>query len=209
MSYPYYDEVTRAYDELIAEGAIKQRTNQEQVEQDKGLLTRRAGYYSNQQDRTIGILAKTSGNNSQGYSVDLLIRKPDGTFWDIATDSGGMAMPLNGGPSGPDPQLAKDGWTQPTAALAGLEGDSGGSGGEGGGEDLTSQAPPYDDSLSVQFGTACNETYAESGAAPDAGMISVHSQRCAFDYYVAGMAWDACLEKHTNEFRGEYGLDPL
>jgi len=202
MAFPYYDQVTRAYDELVAEGAITQRTDQEQVEQDKGLLTRRAGYYANQEDPRIGILKKTSGNNSLGYSVDLLIDKK-GTFWDVATDNAGMAQPVNGGPSGPDPQLAKDGWTQPTAELAGLSGES------GGGTDLSAMAPPYDESLSVEFGTACNEAYTESGATPDGGMIAVHAMRCAYDYYVAGMPWDACYEKHVNEFRAEYGLPPV
>jgi hypothetical protein len=204
MSYPYYDLVLRAHDELVTSGQIAKRTNQEAVEQDKGLLTRRAGYYSNQEDPSIGILKKTTGNNSLGYSVDLLIRK-NGTFWDVATDDGGMAMPVDGGPSGPDPQLAKDGWTQPTAELAGL----GESGGEGGGADLTAQAPPYDEDYSVQFGTACNQAYEESGATPDGGMIAVHAMRCAYDYYVAGMAWDACYTKHVNEFRAEYGLPPI
>lgn len=120
MSFPYYDQVERAYRELVAEGKIKHREQQEEVEQDKGLLTRRAGYYANIVDHSIGILTKTSGNNSQGYSVDIVIHK-DGTFWDIATDSGGMAKPVNGGPAnGPDliPR-----WAQPTAALAGIDGD--------------------------------------------------------------------------------------
>ena len=205
MSYPYFNLVTQAHDELVASGQIKKRSDQEAVEQDKGLLTRRAGYYSNQEDPSIGILKKTSGNNSLGYSVDLLINKK-GTFWDVATDDGGMAMPVDGGPSGPDPQLAKDGWTKPTAELAGLTDD-----GEeaGGGEDLTSQAPPYDEAYSVQFGTACNEALVEAGAAPDGGMIAVHSMRCAYDFYVAGMAWSPCYTKHVSEFRAEYNLPPI
>lgn len=206
MSFLYYDQVTRAYDELKSEGLIKQRTTQEEVEQDKGLLTRRAGYYTNQLDAKIGILKKTGGNNSLGYSVDLLIHK-NGTFWDVATDNAGMAEPVNGGPLGPDPALAKDGWTQPTADLAGLSGASGGGGAAG--ADLISQAPPYDENKSVAFGTACNEVYTESGATPDGGMIAVHAQRCAYDYYVAGMPWDACYDKHVNAFRQEYGLPPL
>ena len=206
MSYPYYDScVMRAYNELVASGEIKKRGSQEQIEQDKGLLTRRAGYYSNQIDPTIGILEKTSGNNSLGYSVDLLIRV-DGTFWDVATDSNMMAAPVNGGPSGPDPELAKTGWTKPTADLAGL-GEDGGGGQTG--QDLTALAPPYNEQYSVDFGLACNAAIAEAGVAPDGGMISVHSQRCAYDFYVAGMDWNSCYTKHLNEFRQEYGLPPV
>jgi hypothetical protein len=200
--FPHYDQVLRAYDELLASGQIQRRTDQEQVEQDKGLLTRRAGYYSNQLTPAIGILAKTSGNNSLGYSVDLLIHKA-GTFWDVATDVEGLASPVNGGPLGPDPELSANGWRQPTAELAGINSE------EAGGADLRSQAPPWDESHAVEFGTACNQVYTESGASPDGGMIAVYAMRCAYDYYVAGMAWADCLKKHTNAFRAEYGLPPL
>jgi hypothetical protein len=199
--FPYYYEVERAYAELCASGQIAPRTTHDQVEQDKGLLTRRGGYYSNLLDPAIGILKKTTGNNSLGYSVDLLIHR-NGTFWDVATDAGGLAMPVNGGPLGPDPQLAADGWAQPTPELAGLTS-------EGGGADLTSQAPPYDEAKSIEFGNACNEVYTESGAPIDPGMIGVHSQRCGYSYYVAGIPWDECLAKHVNEFRAVYGLPPV
>ena len=202
MSFPYYAEVERAHAELVAEGKITQRWTQEEVEQDKGLLTRRAGYYVfMEKNPTIGLLEKTSGNNSLGYSVDLLLRATDGTFWDIATDTNGMAMPLNGGPGGPDPELIPR-WRKPTAELAQI-------GHDGGGQDLTSLAPPYDEDKSVQFGMACNDAYTESGATPDGGMIAVHATRCAYDYYVAGLPWDACYVKHVDAFRAEYGLPPL
>jgi hypothetical protein len=198
MSFPHYDLVERAHSELLAEGKIKARTDQEAVEQDKGLLTRRAGYYVNtERDASIGLLEKTEGNNSLGYSVDLLLRV-NGTFWDVATDKNGLAQPLNGGPSGPDPTLAPR-WRQPTAILAelGQGGDTGGAG------------QPYDEAKSIAFGNACNEVYTESGAPIDPGMISVHSQRCAYDYYVADMPWDDCLAKHVDEFRAVYGLPPV
>jgi hypothetical protein len=202
MSFPYYDEVVRAHAELVDEGLIRHRDIPEEVEQDKGLLTRRAGYYvCALHDPTIGLLEKTTGNNSLGYSVDLLLRRLDGTFWDVATDSGGNAIPLNGGPSGPDPELIPR-WRKPTAELAQVTPDDAG-------QDLTSLAPPYDEEYSVAFGTACNETYTESGATPDGGMIAVHAMRCAFDYYVAGLPWDQCYVKHVDEFRKEYGLPPL
>jgi len=119
MAYPYFDLVQRAHSELIAEGLIRRRTDQAQVEEDKGLLTRRAGYYSNTEgDPGIGILSKPTGNNSEGYSVDILIHK-DGHFWDIATDSGGMAQPVDG-EERYDPALAAR-WAQPTAELAALD----------------------------------------------------------------------------------------
>jgi hypothetical protein len=119
VGYPYFDLVQRAHSELIAEGKIRRRTDPEQVEQDKGLLTRRAGYYSNvERDPTIGILEKTTGNNSAGYSVDILIAK-DGRFWDIATDANGMAMPVDGEERF-DPALAAR-WAQPTKELAQIE----------------------------------------------------------------------------------------
>ena len=202
MSFPYYDLVERAHAELVAEGKIQPRTDPDAVEQDKGLLTRRAGYYVFAlEDPTIGLLEKTTGNNSLGYSVDLLLRRLDGTFWDVATDKDGCAVPLNGGPSGPDPELIPR-WRTPSAELAQIPP-------EAGGNDLTDLAPPYDENKSVQFGTACNDAYTESGATPDGGMIAVYATRCAFDYYVAGLPWDQCFAKHLDAFRAQYGLPPL
>lgn len=67
---------------------------------------------------------------------------------------------------------------------------------------------PYDESKSIEFGLACNDVYAESGAAFDPGMVSVHSSRAAWDYYVGGMSWSSSKKKHINEFRAEYGLPP-
>lgn len=68
---------------------------------------------------------------------------------------------------------------------------------------------PYDEAKSVQFGEGCNAVYVESGQPKDSGMVSVHSQRCAWDYYVGKMEWDPCYQKHLNEFRAEYGLPPV
>jgi hypothetical protein len=121
MSYPYYDQVTRAHAELLAEGKIMARTNQDQTEQDKGLVTRRAAFYANQRDPSHGLLAKTSGNNSLGYSVDWILRNIDGEGWDIVTDAGGLAQPVDGGPVGADPARIAD-WRQPTAELAQIGG---------------------------------------------------------------------------------------
>jgi hypothetical protein len=118
MGYPHFDLVQRAHSELIAEGQIRRRTDQTQVEADKGLLTRRAGYYSHtERDKGIGLLEKSVGNQSEGYSVDILLHT-DGRFWDVATDQGGLAMPADGEERS-DPALA-DRWAPPTKELAGL-----------------------------------------------------------------------------------------
>jgi hypothetical protein len=116
MAYPYFDLVQRAYGELISEGLIKRRADPEQVEEDKGLLTQRSGYYSNTEgDPGIGVLSKPVGNNYKGYSVDILLHK-DGRFWDIVTDQNGMAVPVDGEEHN-DPSLGQR-WAQPTAELA-------------------------------------------------------------------------------------------
>lgn len=120
MSYPYYDDVVRAHSELQAEGLIKTRTDQAQVEEDKGAVVRRAAFYAYQKDPTHGLLAKTSGNQSMGYSVDWILRSTDGEGWDVVTDDGTQALPLNGGPVGADPARIPD-WRQPTAELAQID----------------------------------------------------------------------------------------
>ena len=116
MSYPYFDCVQRAHAELTAEGLIGPRTNQDAVEQDKGLLTRRAAYYANQRDASHGLLEKTSGNNSLGYSVDWILRVTDGVGWDVTTDDGVNALPVNGDQHAPDPANIPR-WRQPTAEI--------------------------------------------------------------------------------------------
>jgi hypothetical protein len=120
MGYPHFDLVQRAHSELTAEGKIRRRTEEAQVENDKGLVTRRAAYYANtERDPDHGILEKNYGNNSMGYSVDIIIDK-SGLFWDVVTDSGGMAQPVDGGERGPDAELAGR-WAQPTQELAQIE----------------------------------------------------------------------------------------
>ena len=121
MSYPHYDLVQQAHADLKAEGLIAPRNNQDAVEQDKGLLTRRAAYYVySQRNPAHGLLAKTSGNNSQGYSVDWILSNVDGDGWDIATDDGVNALPLNGDAHGPDPARIPD-WRAPTKELAQID----------------------------------------------------------------------------------------
>jgi hypothetical protein len=74
---------------------------------------------------------------------------------------------------------------------------------------------PYDDALSRDFGVGINEANAEYKAVHgvdipyDPGMISVMSQRCAFDYYTGGLPWEDSKIKHLNEYRDQYGLPPL
>jgi hypothetical protein len=124
MSYPHFDLVQQAHADLKAEGLIQPRTTQDEVEQDKGLLTRRAAWYVNQQrDPSHGLLEKTSGNNSLGYSVDWILRQSDGVGWDIATDDGTNALPLNGDEHAADPAYIPR-WRQPTAELAQMPDES-------------------------------------------------------------------------------------
>lgn len=68
---------------------------------------------------------------------------------------------------------------------------------------------PYDEQKSIQFGLGCNDVYKQSGAAFDPGMVSVHSQRAAWDHYVGGLPWEQSYKKHLNEFRAVYGLPPV
>jgi hypothetical protein len=123
MSYPYFADVQRAYDDLRAEGLIQPRATQDEVEQDKGLLCRRAAWYTHSgQNRAIGLLEKTSGNNSLGYSVDWNVDLLLAVGYDVATDqeaADGMreAVPVNGGPSEPS-QDNRERWRPPTAELA-------------------------------------------------------------------------------------------
>jgi hypothetical protein len=69
--------------------------------------------------------------------------------------------------------------------------------------------PPYNEGYAVDFGIGCNNVYKESGAAFDPGMISVHSQRAAWDYYSGSLPWPDSYKKHLNDFRREYGLPPV
>jgi hypothetical protein len=73
---------------------------------------------------------------------------------------------------------------------------------------------PYNEAYAIEFGQACNATYHELNTPVfttpvDPGMVSVHSQRAAWDYYVGGLAWPASKQKHVNEFRAVYGLEPV
>lgn len=68
---------------------------------------------------------------------------------------------------------------------------------------------PYDEQKSIQFGMACNQIYNDAGIPIDPGMVSVHSSRAAWDYYVGGLTWADSFKKHVNEFRAVYRLPPV
>jgi hypothetical protein len=73
----------------------------------------------------------------------------------------------------------------------------------------------YDENKSIEFGVGINEANAEfkqihgTDIPYDPGMISVHSERAAWDYYVGGLPWDGpngSKIKHLNEYRDVYSL---
>ena len=138
-----------------------------------------------------GVLTKTDQNGK--IPCDVMVWRPGTVTVDVMTGTG-ASWDVHGAANNPARV-----WT-PCAAEEGGGEESGEGGGVG---------EPFDNDKAVEFGLMCNDVYTESGASPDAGMISVHSQRCAYDYYVNNMPWDACLEKHTNAFRAEYQLPPI
>ena len=144
MSFPYYDLVERAYHEFGARG-------QNRPTLDAGGVSSRTKVCSRAGRATTSSRSKHPDHRParkrparqydsllRATASDLLLGGGDGTFWDIATDTDGAAVPLNGGPGGPDPELIPR-WRKPTAELAQITPG-------GGGQDLTSLAPPYDES---------------------------------------------------------------
>lgn len=128
MSYPYSSDVDRAYNDLRAEGKIFPRPEgSPQIEQDKGLLTQRACYYTSQVNPLMGVMEKSEGNHyvaadGQKFSVDWALRRIDGVGWDIVTDrdaGNGMreAAPVNGEEHPPNPDNIPR-WRQATAQNA-------------------------------------------------------------------------------------------
>ena len=71
---------------------------------------------------------------------------------------------------------------------------------------------PYDDALSRDFGVGINQANTDYRALHgtdipyDPGMISVMSQRCAWDYYDGGLSFPVSRDKHLDEYRDQYGL---
>lgn len=80
-----YDLVEKAYNELRAEGIIKPCAPEE-VDKQKAIMTARAAYYINQVDSNYGLLEKTSGNNVDGRSVDIIYVRGSWIEYDVATD---------------------------------------------------------------------------------------------------------------------------
>jgi hypothetical protein len=71
---------------------------------------------------------------------------------------------------------------------------------------------PYDDGLSRDFGVGINQANVDYRKIHgidipyDPGMISVMSQRAAWDYYDGGLDWETSKYKHLNEYRDQYAL---
>lgn len=143
-----------------------------------------------------GCLKKPDGSNcaQPGTGVKMskdILALPTGQIVDCLIDAEGAGTPTwdtDKDPVEPDRWLAP---VDPGGSTAGVP---------------LPGAPPYNESYSVEFGNACNEVYAEAGVPIDAGMISVQSQRCAYDYYVGGLSWEASRDKHIAELRAVYGL---
>jgi hypothetical protein len=119
-------------------------------------------------------------------------------------------MPVDGEERGPDPDMALR-WRQPTPELAGIWS---GVVPPGTTPPVTGEVIPYDEARSVRFGTECNKVYTDparvpEGAPPDPGMIGVHAERDAYDYYTLRLPDPECFEKHVNEFRAVYSLPPI
>jgi hypothetical protein len=133
-----------------------------------------------------GVLTKTDQNNK--VPCDVMVWRPGTVTIDVMTGTG-ASWDVHGAANNPL-------WVW-TAV---------GAGGDGGESGL---GAPYDEERSIAFGMACNVAYGESGAPIDPGMIAVHAERDAFDYYVAGVPDPACHTKHVNEFRAVYGLPPV
>jgi hypothetical protein len=140
-----------------------------------------------------GVLTKTDQNNK--VPCDVMVWRPGTVTIDVMTGTG-ASWDVHGAANNPL-------WVW-TACEAPVDGDS----------DVW-DGVAFEDDKAVEFGNVCNQVYAElaaqtpPGAAIDAGMIGVHSGRTAFSYYISGMGWQACLKKHTNEFRAEYQLPPV
>jgi hypothetical protein len=127
--------------------------------------------------------------------------------WDMMSGAGGGSPTINSNPDSEDITGQEFEYVEPFDVIAAGTVPPETGGGDGGGG--SASVPPYDENYSIQFGKGCNEVYNESKAPMDPGMISVHSQRAAWDYYSGSMSWDESYKKHINEFRAVYGLPPV
>jgi hypothetical protein len=91
----------------------------------KAQLTRAAAWAIYQEDATVGLRAKTSGNQVAGLSVDTIVDRNTGEVVDIATsrpEGVGMVRILPGWyPYAANPSEVAN-WREPTAALAAMPG---------------------------------------------------------------------------------------
>lgn len=130
MSYPHIDLVHKALADLKAEGKVRPRTTQPEIEQDKGLCVQRSAYLINtQRDPSHGVFQKSGGNvytppgGGETYSVDWILRQYDGEGWDVVSDrwdestGTGEAIVVEGGAHGPNPDNIPR-WRMPTKELA-------------------------------------------------------------------------------------------
>lgn len=171
-------------------------------------------------DWTLGLCSQLAFSHpNQGYgskqadptrppSKDAIAQQSGSTLlaWDMLTGAG------TGSPSlvqNPDSMDVTGQVFLPVTPADMLSGAAAPPTGGGGGSTPSGDVIPYNESYAIEFGLACNDVYTESGAAMDPGMISVHSQRAAWDYYVGGVPWPDAKKGHINNFRAVYGLPPI
>lgn len=63
---------------------------------------------------------------------------------------------------------------------------------------------PYHEPFAIEFGLGCNAIALAAKVPIDPGMIAVHAQRAAYDYYVKGLSWPQSRDLHLADFRAEY-----
>lgn len=67
---------------------------------------------------------------------------------------------------------------------------------------------PYDESLSLEFGTLADHAYQDAKQYPNGGQC-IFSMRAAYDYYLERLSWPASRDHHINELRQALGLKPV
>ena len=147
-----------------------------------------------------GLLSKTQGNNCRQpttgkfISTDILTHADSFIHFDCLIDATGIAKPT----------WNNKGSFLPLLFVSPVD------------SSITIPLPPpggnvipYNEANSIEFGLACNDIYKQILNPIDPGMISVHSSRAAWDYYVGKLTWSVSKQKHINEFRAVYGLPPV
>jgi hypothetical protein len=67
--------------------------------------------------------------------------------------------------------------------------------------------PPYDEALSIEWGTLADRAYADAERTADGGQC-IFAMRAAFDYYTGQLSWASSRDKHERELREALGLTP-